>query len=235
VALTALDTLLAVQEQDRTLYRLNRDITDIPTRSKHVQDILEGHRQTLHKAVEEAKKTGTHIHQLEGEVEERKGKIRRYREQQFQIKSNEEYRALEHEISLVQKEIRALEDQALQLMEGVESAQGDHQRREQDFQAEEARAREDLAALEQRAQNLQAELAAARQKREDLAVGLPPQDLQRYERILGKTHDYAIVPIQNGACGGCHMNLPPHIINDARRPDTLANCVFCGRLLYWQP
>ena len=47
--------------------------------------------------------------------------------------------------------------------------------------------------------------------------------------------DVAIVPVQHGNCGGCHLQIPPQLIHNAKRGTELTSCDYCGRILYWQP
>ena len=56
--------------------------------------------------------------------------------------------------------------------------------------------------------------------------------LARYERIFAKQKDAAIALVEHGTCGSCHMKLSPSQVVDARKPDTLTQCAFCGRMLY---
>ncbi len=234
--------MLALQTQDKILFDKEADLKSLPLQVKQVQAILNGHKESLQRLVEEIKKAGIVIHQLEADVEARRQQIRKYREQQYQIKSNVEYRALQDEIGRVEQNIRNLEEKEIEQMERVEQLTLEQQKRAKDFEKEEQRAAEELSLLEERASNLKAERDAAKKRRAELAAQMPGDHLQRYERILSRVQTDALVPVKRGektdagdkfACGGCHMNLPPHIVNDSRRADTLTTCLFCGRLLYW--
>ena len=57
--------------------------------------------------------------------------------------------------------------------------------------------------------------------------------LQKYSRILNNKRDVAVVMVESGGyCGGCHMKLPPQVIHDARNPQKIVSCNFCGRIVY---
>ena len=240
--MTDLETMLALQTQDEILFKKEAELKSLPLQVKQVQAILTGHKESLQHLVEEIKKAGMLIHQLEADVESCRQQILKYREQQYQIKSNVEYRALEAEIGRVEQNIERLEEKGIEQMERVEQLTQEHQKRAKDFAKEEQRAAEELSLLDERAGNLKAERDAAKKSRTELAALLPGGHLERYERILSRVQTNALVPVKRGeksesgekyACGGCHMNLPPHIVNDTRRSDTLTTCLFCGRLLYW--
>ena len=166
------------------------------------------------------------------EIDGKKELIKKYRDQQLQAKKNEEYKALEHEILTVQKHIRAFEDKEIvemERMEALQKVQGEHQ---QDFQAEEKQVLAEFKVLEQRVSNIEAELTLMRAERAELATGVDPAWLSRYDRILQKTGNFAMVPVEKSCCGGCHMTLPPSVVHDARRGLNITTCNYCGRMLY---
>jgi len=60
-----------------------------------------------------------------------------------------------------------------------------------------------------------------------------PALLAKYTRILKNKRDFAVVLVESGGhCGGCHMKLPPQVIHDARNPQKIVGCNFCGRIVY---
>lgn len=232
---TTIERLLTIQDRDRAIARLVRETQDIPARKKLIEDRLKAHQDVLHTAQEDLKKAQSGIKQVEIEVESRRQKIQRFREQQIQIKKNEEFRALEREIAVVQKEIRAEEDREIEFMELVEKARAVIAEREADLKKEDARVREDQKVFDRRLDELQSEIAKLQADRKTLADNVDAGWLGRYERIMAKTGDYALVPVEHGACGGCHMNLPPHLIHDARKGLAVVQCSYCSRMLYWKP
>lgn len=232
---TTIERLLVIQDRDRKLAHLSRERADIPARREDVEARLTAHRESLRAAQEDVKKNAAAMKQIEGEIDSRKQKIAKFREQQFQIKTNEEYRALEHEITVVEKEIGGLEDRELELMEQTDSLRQLISSREKDLKQEEGRVTEDQAVLNKRLENIESEIHAVETDRKALAADVDPAWLSRYERIMKRTADFAIVRVENGVCGGCHMKLPPQLVHDAKRNMALTECSFCSRILYWQP
>ena len=232
---TTIERLLIIQDRDRAIARLTGESRDIPARKKQIETRLQTHQEFLHKTQEDLKKAQAGIKQVEVEVEIHRQKIARFREQQIQIRKNEEFRALEREISVVQKEIRAEEDHELEFMEQVEKNRALIVEREADLKKEDARVREDQQVFDRRLEEIRAEIGKLQTDRKALAEQVDAEWLSRYERIQAKTGDYALVPVEHGACGGCHMNLPPHLIHDARKGLTFVQCSYCSRLLYGRP
>ena len=232
---TMMERLLVVQDRDRKIAQLRREQADIPERVRQVEVRLDAHRDVLKSAQEEQKKNAAAMKQIDVEIEAAKQKITRFREQQFQIKNNNEYRALEHEISVVEKEIRHLEDKEIEWMEKAEELKALIAGREKDLKLEEKRVIEDQAVLKKRLESIDGEIRGLSTDRAELVKDIDPSWLSRYERIFRKAGDYAVVAIENGACGGCHMKLPPHIAHETKRNLSLVECSYCSRILYWKP
>ena len=214
---TIIERLLVIQDRDRKISQLMREAEDLPARAREIKSRLDTHRESMKAAHEDVKKNAAATKQVEVEIDSYKQKIMKFREQQLQIKSNDEYRILEREIAVVQKEIRNLEDQELVLMEQAESLRKMIAEREKDLKQEEGRANQDEEVLKKRLENIQAEIHDLQVDRDSQAAETDPTWLARYDRIFKRTADYALVLVENAACGGCHMKLPPHLIHEAKR------------------
>jgi predicted nucleic acid-binding Zn-ribbon protein len=89
------------------------------------------------------------------------------------------------------------------------------------------------ADLKKRQANLEQELQKLQSDRTALAQQIDADVLARYEKLIRSKGDMAIVPVQGGNCGGCHLHIPPQLVHDARGSDELVSCEYCGRILYW--
>ena len=98
-----------------------------------------------------------------------------------------------------------------------------------------AKGETEKADLQKRAKLIETEQATLKAERDQLVTAVDPDVLNRYERLLRSKGDLAIVPVKHGNCGGCHLNIPPQIIHDAKNGNALVSCIYCGRILYWQP
>ncbi|HMO49785.1 MAG TPA: C4-type zinc ribbon domain-containing protein [Kiritimatiellia bacterium] len=233
--MTTLEKLLVLQDRDRKLRQLLQETRDIPARKQLIESRLKANRDAHTLAQENLKKNAAQIKSIELEIDSVKETIKKYRAQQGQIKSNDQYRALEREIREQMGRIRELEEREIALMEESEPLKTVVTEREQALQLDEASVETDIKALDERFKHIQTEVEEARKNREGLTEGIDPSWLSRYTRIFNNKGDYALVPVENGTCGGCHMKVPPQLVQDAKRGDTMVSCSYCGRLLYWQP
>ncbi|MBC8206813.1 MAG: hypothetical protein ISR85_06845 [Kiritimatiellales bacterium] len=226
-----LEALLVLQEKDRKIAKLQREIRDIPARKAEVETQLEQAKMKLAAAREEQMQIQSDLKQLEIEVESHKEKITRYKNQQMEAKTNEQYRALLIEVSTEEKGISELEDRELELMEKLETSKKAIEVREAELAEEEDGIRDEQEMLMERLEEVKEDLAAVIEKRAKMAGEVEPSLLTRYERVFANKGDFAVVRVENGHCRGCNMKLPPQVINDAINPAKLVGCNYCGRML----
>ena len=231
----SLDLLLELQEYDRKLSSIREKLRELPRLRAQAQEAFEKKKELLKQARERVKKGALHVRQLEGEIDDLRKKVTKLRQQQMQIKSNEEYRALEKEIAQMEEQIRTLEDDELNEMEIIEKMERQASEAEKEVKDAETVLKADMRMLDEREAELKLQEESARRHREDIARQVPTELLERYERILKHVGDFAAVPIENGNCGGCHMRLPTQVIYDAKKGLKIQSCSYCGRILYWKP
>jgi uncharacterized protein len=232
---TTLERLLALQDRDRRIMRLQQESLDIPARKQAVAAGIQEQKDAVHRAQDVLKKTQAAIKQLELETGSREEKIKKLREQQFQVKSNSDYKTLEKEIKAFQAEIRAFEDREIELMEEIERNNAFVAGKEGDLKKGEAQIRADMAEMDRRLAEIEGQIRDLQAERGQIAPDIAKDWLARYERVISHTRDYALVPVENGACGGCHMKLPPQAVHEARKALAITTCGYCSRMLYWQP
>ncbi len=228
----AIEQLLVLQACDQEIKRLRKEMEDIPLRKQQIESRLGAHKEGLAQAEHAMLEARSRIKQLEGEIEAARQQIKKYREQQLQIKSNDEYRALEKEIASTQLGIRTLEDRELEAMQSVEETQAVAVARREALNKEQVRVEAEIQTFMGRGEGFAAELKSKEEGRKAKAAEIDPIWLARYERIFAKQLDAAIALVEHGTCGSCHMKLSPSQVVDSRKADTLTLCDFCGRMLY---
>lgn len=226
-----LEALLVLQEKDRKIAKLQREIRDIPARKADIDKQLEGAKTKLAAAREALKKVTADLKQLEVEAGVHSEKILKYKQQQMEAKTNDQYRAFLQEIAAAEKHISALEDREIVLMEHIESAKKIIAEREAELKEEEGGVSEEKEMLEERLSEVQEDLNALLADRGRITSTVSPSLLTKYDRLFKNKGDFAVVQAENDHCSGCHMRLPPQVTNDALNPDKLVICNFCGRML----
>src|ERR1043166_1038595 len=105
-----------LQEVDNRLADLSKEIASLPKHIVEIEKKLESHQRKL-----EADRAALTANQkdrkkLEGDIQIQEQKISKLKDQMLEAKTNEQYRAFQHEIDFCQREIRKSEDRILELM-----------------------------------------------------------------------------------------------------------------------
>jgi len=224
--------LLIIQERDVRIMRCQREIDQIPQKSKEIEDEAGQMRAAVQKTKEETKLHQSEVKKIELEIESLRQKIAKLREQQFQIKSNEEFKALNNEISHLNDEIKKTEDQEIKFMELVEDAQRKTLKAQAALRVVEDTIKDRLRVLQERKTSLETEIKQLASDRDNIAKDIASEFMAVYNRIIENKKDHALVAVENNTCAGCHMHLPAHVICDLKKRAALIACSFCGRILY---
>src|SRR2546422_5416552 len=120
-----LKQLIRLQSIDLSIQELRARVDRFPGISKALDEKLKAAQAALESSKEKAKNNTGQRKKLETEIATVEAKISKYRDQMMAVKTNEEYRALQHEIEHAQSGIRKIEDEILNLMLEAETGQAD--------------------------------------------------------------------------------------------------------------
>jgi len=227
-----LQTLLKLQEKDLTLLQLKKEAQGIPARQESLNDNAASAREAHAAALQKVKDREAAIRQVELDVEGWTDRITKYKNQQMQAKTNEEYKAFESEIGVAQGKISEMEDRELEEMAGLEEAQAEAEAAKQNLERAEEKVASDVKLLDDRMEVIRESFAEVKAEREELAAAVEKEVMDRYMALLGKKQDAVLVPVRQENCGGCHMKLTPQTLHDAHSGKKWTACPFCGRMLY---
>jgi len=230
---STVEALLVLQERDLRVAALTAELEAAPRQLAALEKEVAARKQAFDDLKNATRQTEADRKKLDLEVQSKQGAIARYRSQQMQTRKNEEFAALNHEIEHAEKEISTLEDRELELMEAYEKGLAKVAEGQKELAAFEAKAAQKKAEIEKRGAAVTSELAATKEKQATAEQAVPEESLGRYRRILKSKKDIALVPIEHGACGGCHMKLTSQTVLSAKGSETLTSCENCGRLVYW--
>jgi len=233
---TGLKELLHVQILDLKLAELTGEIARFPRRLAEVDAQVEAARGALAKSREAQSASVKDRKKLELDVESWKDKVRKYRDQTAQVKTNEAYRALLHEIEGAEAEIRKAEDTVLEHMVASEEHDRHVKSGEKALAETEKEAKAAKAAIESEKAALTAQQTALRAERDQAAGAVPAILLERYRIYAPRHHGMAVATLDGEACSGCRVHLRPHIVQRLKRPenDEIVECESCGRMLYYE-
>lgn len=229
-----IDALVALQDRDRRLLKLIKEGRDIPQRKKEIETQIVATQERVdstNKRLQE-KMAACKTHELE--IESAKGRLAKYQQDQLIVKNNDQYKAVALEIDMVAKLIDKLEFEFLKMIDSVDAFKEDVAKDELFLKEERERVQDEVDMLTQRYENLKERVTKLKEDRIIRIAEITEMDpaaIRLYSRIMNNKKDFALVPVEGGSCGGCHMALTPQVINDAKS-DRLTNCGHCGRIVY---
>jgi uncharacterized protein len=227
------EALLVLQERDGKVSALTSELDALPDQIAAVEREVASRTAKFDELKNRTRQIEADRKKIDLDVQTKQAAIARYKSQQQQTRKNEEFAALNHEIEHAEKEISALEDSELELMEAYDKGLAALEEAKKELMAFTEKAKQKKSDLEKRSAALAAELVTAEEKQAEAEKTVPEEVLPRYRRILKSKKDFAIVPVRHGSCGGCHMKVTSQTVLAAKAGENLVSCENCGRLVYW--
>jgi len=227
--------LIELQAVDSELTRLRARLIAFPQQLAEIDKRLAEGKQHLAASKESLTASLKDRKKYEMDVDAWKEKAKKYREQSFTVKTNEAYKALQHEIEHAEKEVAQAEDRLLARMVDGEQFDRDVKSSEHDLKELERAAGADRQKLQAEQAALQNELEAKQAQRGPLAAAIPEALLATYERVAARHHGIGAAAVLNQACSLCGLRVVPHVFQLLRRDGSseIFQCETCSRILYY--
>jgi predicted nucleic acid-binding Zn-ribbon protein len=230
-----IDRLWALKGLDEQLVEARVALTKFPEQKKALETRAAQERRKLEELQAGIAEANKKRREMEREVEAVNEQERKFAAQLPQVKKNEEYQALLHEITGCKAKRSEIETRVLMQMEVEEKMAAEKPVVERALKAAEAELGTRLATIESAERDAHATVEALQARRTEQMAPLGASTRARYERIHQSKNGQAVVALVKGACGGCYRAQPPQALQEARRRDRLIICEGCGRLLVWPP
>jgi len=231
------DTHLVIQLQslDQRAAAVEKEVAALPKHIAAIEKTLETHLRRL-----EADKAALAANQkerkkIEGDIQINEQKVSKLRDQMLGAKTNEQYRAFQHEIDYAEKETRKSEDRILELMAESEALDGNVKKADAALKEEKALVEAEKSSARERTAVDQAQLEQLHRERGEVAAKLPRSTLAAYDRIWKKRNGVVVAEAVGGRCTACQITLRPQYFQDLRRGDQVMFCESCGRIVYYNP
>ena len=229
-----LQHLIALQNLDTTIRKLEKDQEAIPERRAEIEREFDQRAfeiRALETRRDEAKHTRA---RLENEVVEQRGRAERAERNLMSSKKQDEYTAAIREADAARKQISALETQILEQLESLEQAEGALNERADEIASLNSDRDARLKAFDDEMETIGERLTVARKDRDEVFANLPKQMSGMYARIKARIRDgVAVAEARNRSCTACFMSLRPQVMAEIRRGEEVLTCDNCGRILYF--
>ena len=230
-----LQTLIELQQLDTAIAGLEGEIQSLPHKIAEVESQLSEHIQAVEAGKKHLADNQRGRRKREIEIATLRDKISHFKDQTLEVKTNEQYKALLHEIEYHETEIRKLEDAMLVEMIDSEALEKQLREAERSLAEERSRTERDIAAARQRQQQDESELKEGQARRAEIQGRLAVAVYETYERVARSRKGLAVAEVRNGTCGACHVRLRPQAYAEVRTNAQIVVCESCGRILYSVP
>lgn len=228
-----LPALLRIQDKDLRLQEIRKQLERIPKEQEMARTRLARHEQAVHDAKQAVNENEVAIKNVELDIGTRRQTVDRLRQQQFETRKNEEYRALASEVTRYTGEVDTLETRELELMEHGDALRTALAAAKAAHATTKAGVDEEVANLEARSVNFSRELGQLEAERATLAAALDEDLLSLYNRLLALRGAPIVVPVTPARqCTGCHVRVTPATMVRVQAGQDLVSCENCGRILY---
>ena len=150
---------MRLQTIDGETATLRAEIAALPKRLAALETKLAAEKAALEQSAKALKDEEALKRRLESDLKDQQQKIAKLRDQMSNVKTNEEYRAFQHEIEFAEAEIKKIEDREIESMERVE-------RLNQQRKAAESELADNTKAVEIEKEDARAEAAEQQKKLE---------------------------------------------------------------------
>ena len=230
-----LERLIALQTLDSTAEAARKRLAAEPAHELALEARLEAARQQVAAAKEQAAANKNARAALEKDVALQQGRLSKFRETAMAVKTNQEYHAVQHEITFAQGEIKKIEDAILERMMESDDLAAALKTAEAQLAAETRAVDAERKTGSAAHIEMHAALERIAAERAALVAGLDKSVLTTFEAVARKRNGVAMSEARGGVCTICHVRLRPQVFNTVLRNDSILQCDHCNRILYYVP
>ena len=224
--------LLELQAKDLAVVQVEQRLNALGQETGVLDQALQRSRDGLDAAKRAVTDAARRRDELEQKIESYRVLQERRQQRLEHVRNPKEASTLMAELDLARSVVAKEESDWVRSADAVTQAQFKAAEEERNVEAVaegQTAERERLAA---RRQELERELAQARQDREDSASRLDRPLRIRYDRLRKARSGDVIVPLVGGSCGSCHTSIPLNRRSQIRAGTVVDNCEVCGAILY---
>ncbi len=236
------ETEVSVEDRLRALYSLQLVDSEIdkiktlrgelPLEVQDLEDEIAGLETRLGNLREEVVVLEKSVQKKNIEISEAESLIKKYEEQQKNVRNNREFDSLSKEIEFQNLEIELFNKKIREFNNQID----DKKKLITDSEATLAERKSDLdnkrSELDEIISDTQKEEETLFKKLEEVQAVIEERLLTAYKRIRSNARNgLAVVPVERDACGGCFNQIPPQRQLDIRSRKKIIVCEYCGRIL----
>lgn len=226
-----LEALLNLQKIDSRLDAIFKVRGALPEEVQDLEDELAGYETRLQKFNIDIAALEDDIKRFKENIKESEKLIKKYQDQQMNVRNNREYDAITKELELQDLEIQVSKKKIGESQIKIENKNTEVaalQEIVKERQKDLSLKKEELKNIVSESENDENKLNSEREK---AVKKIEDRLYKSYTKIRGNAKNgLAVVMVKRGACGGCFNVVPPQRQADIREKKKLIVCEHCGRI-----
>ena len=228
-----IEKLLIVQSKDIALQKLQQEIERIPKERAKIEGLIEEENASIEKAKSDLNVKEVERNDLDSLIKLRESDIAKFKTQQLEVKKNEEYRALTHQIDQALEEISELEVKEIEIMYSIDEDKVTFEQAKAEIDKRIDQQTKKLTELESRLKQLKSDVHLAEANYFESREPVNQEILEVYDRTktqVKRPPYISAIEIQN--CSGCHLRVSNEVLGLVLSGEEIATCDQCPRIVY---
>ena len=230
-----LKAVIELQQVDLRVAELTAQIESLPAQIQTLETKL---TEFIHALEERKARLAKNQHErrdFEGEIQVIQTRIAKHKDQLYEVKTNDQYRAMLKEIEGEEAKVRRIEDQILEKMVEAEQLERLIQDAGSRLEGEKARVAQEVRKLQSLRQADVDERETLNARRQELEAAAGEHVRTLYNRIRRARGGIALAEVREGFCTACNVALRPQLYNEVRPNEAVLTCENCDRIIYYVP
>lgn len=227
-----LNALYALQQIDSQIDKIRIIRGELPLEVQDLEDEVAGLETRIDNYIQETAQLERQIADKSAQIADSQILIKKYDEQQMNVRNNREYDSLSKELEFQNLEIQLAEKRIKEYAVDLEARKEDIAKASVIIEDRKSELKIKLSELNDIVEETKKEESDMVEKSIKLEALIEPRLLTAYKRIRTNARNgLAVVQIERESCGGCFNKIPPQHQLDIKMHKKIIVCEYCGRIL----
>lgn len=225
--------LVKLQKLDDEVRALESRLAEIPKEVEALEREIATEKKNLKTAEDDVAEAQKAQRAAEGELSSAEEKLSKYQTQLMNVKSNEEYTAMQRQIDVTKTEIGDVETKILQGLDSIEKLEEERKARAVELEGGQKKVAGMEKELDEEKAKLEAELEKRNEARKEVLGVVPGELLGEYQKTAKSRGGVAMAAAVEERCQVCMVRVRPQVFQELRLFEKLHRCGSCSRILYF--
>lgn len=227
-----LRALFDLQQVDSRIDKIRTIRGELPLEVQDLEDEIAGQETRITKQREEVDGLEEEITNKKNAIKESQSLIKKYEQQQMNVRNNREFDSLSKEIEYQNLEIQLSEKRIKEFKLKIDMVKKNIEELEKKMEDRKTDLNHKKAELDDIIAETQKDEESLIKYSKDFEKNIEERYLSAYKRIRKNSFNgLAVVSIERDACGGCFNKIPPQRQLDIAQRKKILVCEHCGRVL----